>query len=270
MLPAVTAALEATADQLADIYADHGVSLSAGERWAKLGATPMIGQNDVDAEVFTLDDAAGLAAYAVEHGLGRVSTWSINRDQPCGASFADVAVHSNTCSGVEQEPLAFAGVFTSLPGRAPVSATAESVTEASRPVVVDDPATSPYPIWRPEAQYPEGYKVVRRGYVYQAKWYISGQDPATPVSVPSDTAWSLLGPVDPSDEPFTPTTVPAGTHPEWEPGVLYPTGAQVLFDGLPYEARWNNKDDVPSTLFPVDPDSAWLPLFTQPGEPTNP
>ena len=267
MLSATTAALEATADQIADTYADHGLSLDAGERWGKLGATPMIGQNDVDAEVFTVDDATGLAALAVERGLGRVSTWSINRDQPCGASFADVAVHSNTCSGVEQEPLQFANVFTSLPGRAPAVADATSVMEPTQPVVADDPATSPYPIWRPEAQYPEGYKVVRRGYVYQAKWYISGQDPATPVSVPSDTAWSLLGPVDPSDEPFTPTTLAPGTHPEWEPAVLYATGDEVLFEGLPYAARWNNKDDVPSTLFPVSPDSAWLPLFTQPGEP---
>ena len=270
MLPATTAALEATADQIADVYADHGQSLDASERWGKLGATPMIGQNDVDAEVFTIDDATGLAAYAVQRGLGRVSTWSINRDQPCGASFADVAVHSNTCSGVEQEPLQFASVFTTLPGRAPVLANATSVTATTQPVVADDPATSPYPIWRPEAQYPEGYKVVRRGYVYQAKWYISGQDPATPVSAPSDTAWSILGPVDPSDEPFTPTTLAVGTYPAWEPDVLYSTGAEVLFEGLPYEARWNNKDDVPSTLFPVGPDSAWLPLFAQPGEPGSP
>jgi chitinase len=88
----------------------------------------MIGQNDIDDEVFTIDDAVGLASYAVERGLGRVSTWSINRDQPCGASFADVAVHSNTCSGVEQEPLEFAAVFTALPGRAPALDAADAVT----------------------------------------------------------------------------------------------------------------------------------------------
>lgn len=264
MLPATTAALEATARQIAAIYGDVGVSLDESERWGKLGATPMIGQNDIDGEVFTIEDATGLAAYAVERGLARVSTWSINRDQPCGASFADVAVLSNTCSGVEQEPLEFAAVFTALPGRAPVLATATADTQ---PVASDDPATSPYPIWRPNAQYAEGYKVVRRGFVYQAKWYNTGVDPAIPVSIPADTPWSLLGPVNPSDEPFTPTTVAAGTHPDWAPDVLYSNADRVLFDGLPYEARWNNQNDVPSTLFPVGPDSAWEPLFVVPGEP---
>lgn len=271
MLPATISALEATAGQIGEVYAAHGQALDEGERWGKLGATPMIGQNDVDDEVFTIEDATGLATYAVEHGLGRVSTWSINRDQPCAASFADVAVHSNTCSGVEQEPLEFAKVFTSLPGRAPALATAEpitDVTQLTQPAVADDPATSPYPVWRPDAQYPQGYKVVRRGLVYQAKWYVTNEDPATSVGVVSDSAWSLLGPVDPSDKPLAPTTVPVGTHPEWQPDVVYSAGDEVLFARLPYKARWNNQNDVPSTLFPVGPDSAWEPLFTVAGEPT--
>jgi chitinase len=270
MLSATISALESTADQIADIYGDFDMSLDASERWGMLGATPMIGQNDIDAEVFTIDDAVGLASYAVERGLGRVSTWSINRDQPCGASFADVAVHSNTCSGVEQEPLEFAAVFTALPGRAPALDAADAVTIDTPPVVEDDPATSPYPIWRPSAQYVEGYKVVRRGFVYRAKWYSIGEDPAIPVTVPSDTAWTLLGPVDPADEPFTPITVAPGTHPDWLPDVVYSTGDRVLFDGLPYEARWNNQNDVPSTLFPVGPDSAWEPRFVVPGQPGAP
>ena len=270
MLPATISALEATAGQIARIYDDFDMPLDESERWGMLGATPMIGQNDVDEEVFTVEDAAGLASYAVERGLGRVSTWSINRDQPCGASFADVIVHSNTCSGVEQEPLEFAAVFTVLPGRAPALDTAATISDDTQPLVADDPATSPYPIWRPNAQYVEGFKVVRRGFVYRAKWYNAGEDPATPVSVPSDTPWALLGPVDPADEPSTPTTLPAGTHPDWTPDVLYSTGDQVLFDGLPYEARWNNQDVVPSTLFPIGPDSAWEPLFTVPGEPGTP
>lgn len=267
MLRATTAALEATARQIADIYGEFGMSLDESERWGKLGATPMIGQNDIDGEVFTIEDARGLAAYAVKRGLARVSIWSINRDQPCGASFANVAVLSNTCSGAEQAPLEFAAVFTALPGRAPVLATATTTT---KPVAADDPKTSPYPIWRPNAQYPEGYKVVRRGVVHQAKWYNTGVDPATPVRNPWDTPWSLLGPVIPADQPLTPTSVAPGTHPDWALDVLFSTGDRVLFKGLPYEARWNNRNDVPSTLFPVGPDSAWKPLFIVPGEPGTP
>jgi hypothetical protein len=122
MLAAVKDALDATLTQVTDLYAAHGVSLSGADRWARIGATPMIGQNDVIGEVFTLDDARGLADFALAKGLGRVSTWSLNRDAPCSASFADVMVLSNTCSSVDQQPLEFASVFTVLPGSAQVAA----------------------------------------------------------------------------------------------------------------------------------------------------
>lgn len=269
MLAATKSALEATADQVADAWASHGMTLDSVQRWAHLGATPMIGQNDVVGEVFTLDDAAGLAEFAESRGLGRVSTWSLNRDTPCGSSFADVTVLSNTCSSIEQDPLAFANVFTTLPGRAPSLPQTDTVTVVDRTETFDDASTSPYPIWRPEAQYPEGYKTVRRGMVYEAKWYTQGQDPAMVVANPWETPWSLIGPVGPDEEPFVPTTVAPGTHPDWSPKQLYATGDRVLLGGLPYEARWPNQGEVPPSLFPVDPDSAWEPLFAIPGEPTS-
>lgn len=270
MLAATKSALTATMEQVADVYKDRGVTLSGADRWAKVGATPMIGQNDVVGEVFTLDDARGLADFALEKGLGRVSTWSLNRDAPCGASFADVMVLSDTCSSVDQTALEFASVFTALPGRSAAMPQGDSVTITDSSQVIDDPATAPYPIWRPDAQYPGEYKVVRRGMVYEAKWYNQGDDPAMPHENPWDSAWSLVGPVVPTDEPFTPETVPAGTHPSWNPELLYETGDKVLFDGLPYEARWPNQGEPPSTLFPVSPDSAWDPLFTIAGEPDMP
>lgn len=269
MLAATKAALEASAAQVADIYRGQGISLDGSRRWAHLGATPMIGQNDVDGEIFTIDDAKGLVDFAVARGLGRVSTWSLNRDQPCSTSFADVTVLSNTCSSVAQEPLEFANVFTALPGRAPYAAQTDAVVVPDRQQASDDPTTSPYPIWRPEAQYPEGYKVVRLGQVYQAKWYTQGQEPSTTVGNPWDTPWSLVGPVDPDDVPFAPPTLAPGTHPEWNPDTLYAKGDTVLLDGLPYEARWPNESEVPSSLFPVGPDLAWEPLFTVPGEPES-
>jgi chitinase len=86
---------------------------------------------------------------------------------------------------------------------------------------------------------------------------------------PWDTPWSLVGPVGADEVPYMPTTLAPGTHPEWKPVPLYDTGDQVLFAGLPYEARWPNKGEAPSTLFPVGPDSAWRPLFTLPGEPPS-
>ena len=57
--------------------------LSDAQAWAMLGATPMIGKND-DAEIFTLDDASSLAAFARDRKLGLIAFWAINRDQVCG------------------------------------------------------------------------------------------------------------------------------------------------------------------------------------------
>ena len=95
MLGATKSALDATSKQIAEIYAGQGATLNDAQRWSHLGATPMIGQNDVPGEVFTIDDAKGLADFAMAKGLGRVSTWSLNRDGPCSTSFADVMVLSN-------------------------------------------------------------------------------------------------------------------------------------------------------------------------------
>jgi len=269
MLAATKQALESAATQLAAIYAGQGVTLDDSQRWAKLGATPMIGQNDVVGEVFTLDDAKGLADFAMTKGLGRVSTWSLNRDGPCSASFTDVMVLSNNCSSVDQKTLDFAGVFTVLPGRASALPQGQQVTVTEPPLVVDDPATSPYPIWRPDGQYPAGYKVVNEGKVYEAKWYTTGAQPGMVVANPWDTPWALVGPVSPDDTPYTPDTLAPGVHAEWNPTELYAKGDKVLFDGLPYEARWPSQGEAPATLFPVGPNSAWQPMFTLPGEPAG-
>ena len=52
--------------------------------WAMLGATPMIGYNDVLSEVFYKPDAQILSDFTNRHGLGMVGIWSIARDQPSG------------------------------------------------------------------------------------------------------------------------------------------------------------------------------------------
>lgn len=269
MLAATESAMTSAVGQVADAYGAHGVTLDETERWSRLGVTVMIGQNDVDGEVFTLGNAQGLAVFAMAKGVGRVSFWSLNRDAPCDATFSGVRVHSNTCSGVEQEPLAFSNAFGELTGRAPYLPNADAITVPDRTQAVDDPASSPYPVWRPDASYPEGYKVVRAGKVFQAKWYTQGDDPSAVVANPWDSPWTLVGPVSPDDAPFTPTTVASGTYPAWSHDQLYAQGDRVLFEGLPYEARWPNQAEAPSTLFPVGPDSAWKPLFDIAGEPTS-
>jgi chitinase len=87
-----------------------GKPLGAAALWNKIGLTPMIGTNDVQGQVFTLDDAAGLNSFAQERGVGRISIWSLNRDTGCESQLRNGV--SNSCSGVDQEP----GMFAELLG----------------------------------------------------------------------------------------------------------------------------------------------------------
>jgi chitinase len=266
MLALSTSALNGTHKQLTDLYLQLGKKLTSPQAWSLIGATPMIGQNDIDTERFTLDDAQGLADFAVDKGLGRVSMWSINRDAACQGTFANVVVHANTCSGVEQDSLAFSKIFAGLPGKA-ANSSAEAVDIPDQTESVDDPKTSPYPIWRLTALYTAGYKVVWHGVVYEAKWANSGLDPSAAPPAGTQTAWSVIGPVSPVEKAPRPTPAVTGVSKPWTSGTGYKRGDRVLFEGLPYEARWAVKDEVPSTEFPIDADDAWLPLFTVPGEP---
>ena len=50
-------------------------------------------------------------------------------------------------------------------------------------------------------------------------------------------------------EPVIPK-LPAGTYPAWSLGTQYQAGEKVLFDGLPYQAKWSNQESVPGD--PVD------------------
>jgi chitinase len=269
MMLATEQALRATTAQVKALYEEQGTRLGDAQAWSRVGATPMIGQNDVEGEVFTLADAEELTAFARAQGLGRVSLWSLNRDTGCSASFADVAVHSNTCSGVDQEALAFVDVFGALAGDGPAVRISDVVRDTERGPVVDDPATSPYPVWRAEGQYPAGYKVVWHGDVYEARWYSAGIDPSVPATAGTESPWALLGTVTTREAAPAPVpTVPDVTE-VWDPAMLYQRGARVLLDGLPYEARWASRGAVPGTLFPIGPEEAWEPLFTIPGEPAG-
>ena len=70
--------------------------------------TPMIGQNDVPGERFTIGDAGSVNAFALKRQLGMLSMWSLNRDQTCGLPLPKVSdVVYNTCSGVDQSGKSF-------------------------------------------------------------------------------------------------------------------------------------------------------------------
>jgi chitinase len=251
MIDATTRALQATWRQVDASYRRAGLPLAASDVWKKVGATPMIGQNDAPEERFTLEDAQRLARFATERGLGRVSMWSANRDGPCGAQW-DSRLVSNTCSGVPQEAGEFAQTFAGFKGKAMASATARTVADTTPPVA-DNPATSPYPVWRTQRVYEAGSKVVWHGNVYEAKWWTQGNLPDEPVVNVWDTAWRYIGPVLPTDKPRPSSEVMPADLLAWSADTVYQQGDKVLYNGAGYEAKWWTRGDKPND----DPDRPW-------------
>ena len=266
MAQSAEAALNATHAQLASLYAGYGVNLRPQQIWQRMGATVMIGQNDTQGQNFTVSDAQKLASFASRNHLGRVSLWSINRDSQCGSSYSQTGLLSNTCSGTPQSALQFSQVFGQLQGSA---AAAPSAGEIQPAAADTNPADAPYPQWSAAASYPLNYKVVENGYIYQAKWYNSGSDPAAQVQDSWQTPWELIGPVLPGDHAPQISTLPAGTYPAWSVAAPYKAGDKVLFGGLPYQAKWINQGVSPATQSTDPSGSAWKALYSIPGEPSG-
>lgn len=258
MREATSSALTASFQQLDGIYQRAGVVLDERAIWAKIGATPMIGQNDVAADVFTVADAEALLAFSRNVELARLSFWSANRDVACGAVVDDDRV-SNTCSGVNQDPLEFSTVFaegarTSRPGeRAETSNDGGETREDG--LTRDDPRTSPYPIWRSAKAYEADDKVVWQGRVYQAKWWTQGDQPDAPVKNTWETPWRYLGPVLESDREAVRNSTPApdGVRPRWAAETVYVAGDEVEHDGHAFRAKWWTQGDLPE----ADPDQPY-------------
>lgn len=262
MLAASRSALTHTHRQLDVLYRLAGTRLSSATLWSKIGATPMIGQNDVPREIFTLDDAKGLNQFARSKGVGRMSMWSANRDLACGSNYVNLKIVSDSCSGVVQPKQAFAralssGFSGSITLRSGVTTKADKALTEQKP---DDPAKSPYQIWSASGAYLQGTKVVWHHNVYEAKWWTQGDVPDNPVLQSWQTPWELRGPVLPDEKPIPQPTLPAGTYPDWSGTVTYNTAQRVLFNGIPYQAKWWNQGHSPAAAS-SDPDgSPWTPL----------
>ena len=257
----VIQAANALHGQLRDIFAHAGKPLSDSQAWAKVGITPMIGQNDVASERFTLADAAVVNQFARDHGVGDVSMWSLNRDTTCGPPLPVVlSVMQTSCSGVDQGTQRFASVLAGDLQVPLVSAAPSRAATSPSPVpslnAVDDPAHSPFPIWDPLGQYPGGTRIVWQHQVFQARYWTTGFAPDTPVASAQDSPWTLLGPVLPTDTPAPLPTLPAGSYPEWDPARAYVAGSRVQVGLVPYQAKWWSQGQKPGE--PVAGGSPWL------------
>lgn len=99
---------------------------NAGLTNIKIGITPMIGKNDVQGEVFRVEDARLLLTFSLANAwVGMISYWSINRDvfNLSGALYQS--------SQITQNNLDFANILVKFQSSAPTT-----------PVVVTPPATT--------------------------------------------------------------------------------------------------------------------------------
>jgi hypothetical protein len=93
---------QSTYSQLSALYGQYGLKYS----WSQLGLTPMIGVNDVTTEVFTVADAQAVEDFAVANGVGMLSMWSLQRDNP-----GTPGQVSGSTSGLSDPAYSFSNVF---------------------------------------------------------------------------------------------------------------------------------------------------------------
>lgn len=261
MLTASQNAADATHRQVQVLYQRADLEIGTQAAWRKIGLTPMIGQNDVKGEVFTLEDAEAFNRFAAERGVGRMSMWSLNRDATCSENYADPTVVSDSCSGIDQKGLSFAPILgADFEGRAATLDEEPVAEEAPEALVEDDPETSPYPIWSDVGTYREDDRVVWHGNVYTAKYWTQGDLPDDPVLQAEETPWTLLGPVLPDERPVPTLTAPAELYPAWDPKAVYERGDRILVDGRVYEAKWWSQSDSPEAAVQGSDASPWEKL----------
>jgi len=268
MIDATKDALQSTHDQLQALYSAAGSAIGPATTWKRMGATPMIGQNDVAGEIFTIAAARELSTFARDKGLARLSMWSLNRDRTCGANYPDVTTVSNSCSGVDQGDTTFAQILSrSLGGTAATTATPspDEPTSTGTPdraaeEPVDDPAASPYPVWSTDATYVEGTRVVWHRNAYVAKWWTQGDSPDDPLVDEASSPWRLIGPVLPGEKPIVKPTVPAGAYPTWAEKTVYHRGERVMLDGQAFTAKWYTVGVSPDAQSTQSEPSPWRPL----------
>lgn len=220
-------AAESLYDQLGAIYPEK----SGAELWAMIGLTPMIGQNDIPSEVFTLDDAILLTDFVDEKGIGLIAMWSANRDYGgCGST----TWVSNTCSGIVQDDYAFSLIFNRIVSGESPAPTPEP-TKTPAPVETPVPTTVPEPgetgDWDAATAYTAGDTVTYEGETYSARWWTMGNTPGIAY------VWECL--TCDGSEPIV----------EWNPEKVYLSGDQALYLGGTYRARWWTEGDLPGTAY---------------------
>jgi hypothetical protein len=182
---AANQALDATAAQLESIY-----GISAAAAYARLGNTPMIGQNDSSSEIFTLADASTVESYAAQRGIALLSFWAEGRDNG-GCPNAGYA--SSTCSGISQSNGAFTQAFqpftsgggspTPPPTTAPPTTTPPTTTP---PTTTPPGGGSCAAAWVSNVAYVSGNRASYNGHDWTANQWNYNEIPGGPAGAWND------------------------------------------------------------------------------------
>ena len=159
-----------------------------GDTFANIGVTPMIGQNDNSAEVFSEANASTLVSWASGNGLGRLAFWSVDRDQPCGGSANGLP----SCSEISQNKLDFTRIFLGGGGNGggPSPSTSPSHSPSPSPSSTGGSGGgSCYPAWNANTSYVPGNNVSYNGENYTSLYWSTGVTPGSAI------AWNIWKPV---------------------------------------------------------------------------
>jgi hypothetical protein len=148
--------------------------------YANIGLTPMIGNNDSAGEVVSEANARQIVSFANANGIGRLSFWSIGRDQPCAGGGV-----SPNCSGLGGSALAFTRIFTAatIPGGG--GGGNPNPPPVTNPPTTAPPTGNPPPAgtttWEANHAYTAGQTVTYNGVTYrclQSHTSLTGWEPS--------------------------------------------------------------------------------------------
>ena len=168
------------ATQAATATLNFARTLWSSDTYGNIGITPMIGQNDDAAEIFTENDAHTVVNFASANGIGRLAFWSVDRDQPCGGGVSGLP----SCTNISQSKLDFSKIFDSYAGGGgggggtPPPTT--TTTTTAPPTGCNGVAA-----WTASTSYVPGNVVSYSGHKYTATYWSTGVTPGSAI------AWNI-------------------------------------------------------------------------------
>jgi chitinase len=93
-----------------DLVAAYGISPAAA--YAHAGISSMNGETDESDETVSVENFETMLAFAQQNHLARFTFWAVNRDRQC----AGAETAGEDCSGITQQPYAFADVIAQYHG----------------------------------------------------------------------------------------------------------------------------------------------------------